>query len=661
MAGWGHALAAGVNGWMRGAEYVRQNEQAEKDAKWKDEQRDRQRKRDAAEDQIEQDLKNAARPVAVEEGAGGMVKPPEMDNRDVGLPENAALPNGGLQQGGFSVAGQTYADRAAADTAATKANAPEAVNARVAGAYRSNGKVDKAIAIESADRMAEVQKMQLADQRWKRDLGAAMRGGHAGLAQLASSSEAGPMAGLKVQPIVSEDGKSVTYAALDADGKATPIPGLPQFSNDQNGMIQAAWMLDRTVDPAARMAHFTQQQERDRAQKNSDRSYNQSERHFEATNSRADRAETRQGKLADVQIKSADLAYQEALRGSKIPQGVKMQVEGWREEAKTINAAITKAMADGTWDTNNPNAKELLTRQAVANSKISAALKPFMKDESTGADPFGLKKPQGTNAGANGGQGAGAGRGTVPNSYKDPVWDGAEVQASKKTGVPTEVMRIIRTVGERSNGDQVSPKGAKGVYQFMPATRDLFLKKYGVDAYSEDPEEQALAAAYHLKESYDRTGSWDKAMAGFNGGPTAERGTNGTKENRDYSKRTSMALAATDPARDSAAARASEFGRNMGKPQPPMASAAEKPAREQPAIDYTAMRAGDDPMAAVYQKQVVEMQKGLRTELSPDVAAWKQRMDSGEQRAGEQRFNAAQQAALQSEKLRAAKKDKDRS
>lgn len=689
--GWGNALAAGVDGYLRGKRIVRDQEEDEENKKWRNESRSRQRKAWAEEDDLKSSLKNASRPVALEEGAGGVLKPDYMDNRDVGQAGEKALKQpataGDAAAGGASafsgamgsaaegesdraqaavqatsregarleqsmaakasnavdqqqaaqddastrimqgatatvpaaappplalrVGGKDFTNRAEAEAELARQNSPEAQTQRVAQAYRGAGQVEKAMAIESGDRQGELQKMQLADQRWKRDLGAAMRKGHAGLAELATNSEAGPMAGLKVQPIVSEDGKSVTYAALDKDGKAAPIPGLPQFSNDERGLVQAAWMLDRTIDPSARLAHYDQQDQRERAQKNSDRSYDQSERHFTTTSARADRSEDRQGRLAETQIRTAELALKDAERNAKIPAAVKMQVEGLRKEADTINTAVIKAQADGTWDVNNPNAKALLERQAIVNARITKTLTPFIERDAGTPDPFGLKRPQGTNAGANGGQGGGAGRGNTPNSYKDPVWDGAEVEASKKTGVPTEVMRIIRTVGERSNGDQVSPKGAKGVYQFMPATRDLFLKKYGVDAYSKDPEEQALAAAYHLKESYDRTGSWDKAMAGFNGGPTAEKGTNKTSENRGYASRTSAALAA------------------------------------------------QDPMAQVYKKQVAELNRGTRTELSPDVAAWKQRSDGAAQKEGEQRFNAAQQAFLQQEKLKEQRKSKE--
>lgn len=131
---------------------------------------------------------------------------------------------------------------------------------------------------------------------------------------------------------------------------------------------------------------------------------------------------------------------------------------------------------------------------------------------------------------------------TAPKSYKDPAWDKAEKEASAKTGVPAEVLAAIRLQGERSNADQVSPKGAKGVYQFMPATERLFAKKYGVSAYSTDPVEQATAAAYHLKESYARTKDWGLAAAGFNGGPAGEKNPRFTKETAGYYDRVVNAL-----------------------------------------------------------------------------------------------------------------------
>jgi hypothetical protein len=75
----------------------------------------------------------------------------------------------------------------------------------------------------------------------------------------------------------------------------------------------------------------------------------------------------------------------------------------------------------------------------------------------------------------------------------------------------------------------------------------LFKKAYGVDAYGPTADEQSEAAALHLKESYQRTKDWNKAMAGFNGGRSAEKGTNTTDENLAYAARTSEALANSPP------------------------------------------------------------------------------------------------------------------
>ena len=79
-------------------------------------------------------IAQAGAPIAMVEGAGGMVKPATMDNRDVGLPENAALPDQGLQQGGFSVAGKSFADPGAAQAELTAQNSPEARSKRVIAA-----------------------------------------------------------------------------------------------------------------------------------------------------------------------------------------------------------------------------------------------------------------------------------------------------------------------------------------------------------------------------------------------------------------------------------------------------------------------------------------------------------------------------------------------
>lgn len=97
-----------------------------------------------------------------------------------------------------------------------------------------------------------------------------------------------------------------------------------------------------------------------------------------------------------------------------------------------------------------------------------------------------------------------------------------EARFEQQYGLPSGLLSRIRTRGERSNADQVSPVGARTVYQFTPATRQLFMQRYGLDPWA-SPGNAAQAAAIHLRESYQRTGSWDRAVTEYIGGPNPSR------------------------------------------------------------------------------------------------------------------------------------------
>ena len=83
-----------------------------------------------------------------------------------------------------------------------------------------------------------------------------------------------------------------------------------------------------------------------------------------------------------------------------------------------------------------------------------------------------------------------------------------------------EVLRAA--IGDASraltNHGFLPPAGARTVYQFTPDTRRLFMQRYSIDPWS-SPEAGAQAAALHLRETYDRTGSWGRAVTEYIGGP----------------------------------------------------------------------------------------------------------------------------------------------
>ena len=201
-------------------------------------------------------LKNALQPVTMEEGAGGMTKAPAMDNRDVGLPENAALPNGGLQEGGFQVQGKSFTERAPAEIALKQANSPEAKAGRVATALESRGKPTEAMQFQE-------QAEKFANSRFQGQLRTAMQGGHEGLAKLVTETEGGVFSGKKLKPVVSPDGKQVTYHAIGEDGRE--VPTKLTFANDQNGVIQAAYMLDKAVPLETRYRNMVDEDKRSTA------------------------------------------------------------------------------------------------------------------------------------------------------------------------------------------------------------------------------------------------------------------------------------------------------------------------------------------------------------------------------------------------------------
>lgn len=135
--------------------------------------------------------------------------------------------------------------------------------------------------------------------------------------------------------------------------------------------------------------------------------------------------------------------------------------------------------------------------------------------------------------------------------YDDPSLDVTEAALEAEFGLPQGLMAAIRTQGEKSNSDAVSPKGAKGVYQFIPSTWRQFAEP-GSDP--RDPDAAALAAARYLRYALDQYGGdVGAAAAEYNGGPKAAQkylrtGDPGNNETRDYLKRVLPAVGAKSPA-----------------------------------------------------------------------------------------------------------------
>lgn len=99
-------------------------------------------------------------------------------------------------------------------------------------------------------------------------------------------------------------------------------------------------------------------------------------------------------------------------------------------------------------------------------------------------------------------------------SYKGEYLQVAK-DLARKHGIPEDL--FLRLVQQESgwNPSAVSPKGATGLAQLMPATA----KKLGVDI--DDPHQNLEGGARYLKMMYDKFGTWKLALAAYNAGPGA--------------------------------------------------------------------------------------------------------------------------------------------
>jgi hypothetical protein len=95
---------------------------------------------------------------------------------------------------------------------------------------------------------------------------------------------------------------------------------------------------------------------------------------------------------------------------------------------------------------------------------------------------------------------------------------GFVTEAEARFGVPAAwIQKVMRA---ESNGLRraVSPKGAMGLMQIMPATWSDLRQRYGLGADPFDPHDNIIAGAAYLRELYDQFGV-EGFLAAYNAGP----------------------------------------------------------------------------------------------------------------------------------------------
>jgi soluble lytic murein transglycosylase-like protein len=93
----------------------------------------------------------------------------------------------------------------------------------------------------------------------------------------------------------------------------------------------------------------------------------------------------------------------------------------------------------------------------------------------------------------------------------------AIVAAATKNGVDPKLLAALAWTESNFNARAVSPAGARGLVQFMPATA----RGLGVDPMN--PAQALDGGARYLKQQLNAFGRTDLALAAYNAGPSAVR------------------------------------------------------------------------------------------------------------------------------------------
>ncbi len=97
-------------------------------------------------------------------------------------------------------------------------------------------------------------------------------------------------------------------------------------------------------------------------------------------------------------------------------------------------------------------------------------------------------------------------------------WSGLLADAALRTGLPTVWLHDLMRAESNGNALAVSPKGAVGLMQLMPATYAMMRIPLGLGADPFAPRDNILAGAMYLRLLVDRYG-WPGALAAYNAGP----------------------------------------------------------------------------------------------------------------------------------------------
>lgn len=92
-------------------------------------------------------------------------------------------------------------------------------------------------------------------------------------------------------------------------------------------------------------------------------------------------------------------------------------------------------------------------------------------------------------------------------------------EAAQRFELPASWIRAVLQAESGGDPRAVSPAGAVGLMQIMPATWDELRVHHGLGADPFDPRDNILAGAAYLRQLHDRYGSIRAMLSAYNAGP----------------------------------------------------------------------------------------------------------------------------------------------
>ena len=127
-------------------------------------------------------------------------------------------------------------------------------------------------------------------------------------------------------------------------------------------------------------------------------------------------------------------------------------------------------------------------------------------------------------------------------SYREGLYMAAIAEAERRYGLPTNLLRALIWAESRFNPMAVSPAGAAGLAQLMPATaRELGVRN------RHDPLASIDGGARYLRDMLDRFDAVHLALAAYNAGPGAVSRSRGIPSNGETPQYVRSCLLYTSP------------------------------------------------------------------------------------------------------------------